>query len=318
MIRSLLNSSSNELNEIESYSNALFGDSYRIIPLDEIEDLSDGSFPFNPSESHIILKKKTFDMFNIIKKSRKYKEDDIRKKFKSGFHRCLKQIINANLEEADSKYFLESFPQIFIADISKKTNYEVKNLTYEQLFDYTHNLLISNGDKNHEEKKSIKKMNDAAKKKYEKNKKVLEYLSSNKKISEESGWERIKNMKYIDLLKAYLNSKEFQQYINELSKKETKNYIDAFVYFASTYIDFFLSYEPNENNNHLNNDNRFSSNIEEINNASNLSMPISMIFPTSIFEVTEEDNDLYGSLFFSWIEDYELPRENNLFISSNL
>ena len=146
----------------------------------------------------------------------------------------------------------------------------------------------------------------------------MEYLSSNKKISEESGWERIKNMKYIDLLKAYLNSKEFQQYINELSKKETKNYIDAFVYFASTYIDFFLSYEPNENNNHLNNDNRFSSNIEEINNASNLSMPISMIFPTSIFEVTEEDNDLYGSLFFSWIEDYELPRENNLFISSNL
>ena len=184
MIRSILNSSSNELNEIESYSNALFGDSYRIIPLDEIEDLSDGSFPFNPSEGHIILKKKTFDMFNIIKKSRKYKEDDIRKKFKSGFHRCLKQIINANLEEADSKYFLESFPQIFIADISKKTNYEVMNLTYGQLFDYTHNLLISNGDKNHEEKKSIKKMNDAAKKKYEKNKNVLEYLSSNKKISE--------------------------------------------------------------------------------------------------------------------------------------
>ena len=58
MIGSILNSSSNELNGIESYSNALFGDSYRIIPLDEIEDLSDGSFPFNPSEGHIILKKK--------------------------------------------------------------------------------------------------------------------------------------------------------------------------------------------------------------------------------------------------------------------
>ena len=42
------------------------------------------------------------------------------------------------------------------------------------------------------------------------------------------------------------------------------------------------------------------------------------INPNERFEVTEKDNDLYGSLFFPWIEDYELPRENNLFISSNL
>ena len=35
-------------------------------------------------------------------------------------------------------------------------------------------------------------------------------------ISEESGWERIKNMKYIDLLKAYMNSNEFQQCIDEI------------------------------------------------------------------------------------------------------
>ena len=60
------------------------------------------------------------------------------------------------------------------------------NLTYEQLFDYTHNQLITDDDENHKEQEHNEKRNNAAKKKYEKNKNVLEYLSSNKKISEES------------------------------------------------------------------------------------------------------------------------------------
>jgi hypothetical protein len=38
-----------------------------------------------------------------------------------------------------------------------------------------------------------------------------------------------------------------------------------------------------------------------------------MVFPSTIFEITEDDNDLQGSLFFSWIDDdNESPRENNL------
>ena len=316
MIKSFLNNSSNELNEIESYSDTLLGNSYRIIPLEEIENLSDEVFPFNPSECHKNNEKKTFEMFNTV--TRKNKEDDIRKKFKSGFHRCLKKIINTNLKKADSKYLFESLPQKFIADISRKTNYEVMNLTYEQLFDYTHNQLIANGDKNHKEQENIEKRNNAAEKKYEKNKKVLEYLSSNKKMSEESGWERIKNMKYIDLLKAYLNSKEFQQYIEDLSKKESKIYIDAFIYFTSTYIDFFLNYKPNKSSNYLNKNPQFSSNTEEINNASDFNIPTSMILPSTIFEIKEDDNDFSESLIFSGIEDYELRRENNLFNSRNL
>ena len=123
---------------------------------------------------------------------------------------------------------------------------------------------------------------------------------------------------YIDLLKAYLNSKEFQQYIEELSKKETKIYIDAFIYFTSTYIDFFLNYKPNKSSNYLNKNPQFSSNTEEINNASDFNIPNSMILPSTIFEVKEDDNDFSESLIFSGIEDYEFRRENNSFIGRNL
>ena len=312
MFRTLLNSSSKELNEIDSYSDASFGNSYRIIPLDEIEDLSDDVYPFTPNEYHIINSKEKFEKFNVVK--RKYKEDDIRKKIKSSFHKYLRKIINDKLKKSDSIYLLESLPQNFIADISRKTNYEVMNLTYEQLFDYAYNQLITYAGKNHEGKKHIEKLKNTIKvseKKCLKNKKALEYLSSNKVISEESGWERIKSMKYKDLLRAYLNSKEFQQYIKELSKKETKYYIDALIYFASTYIDFFFSYDPNENNNHRKNEPQSNSNIED-NNACDLNIPKSMVFPSTIFEITEDDNDLQGSLFFSWIDDDESPRENNL------
>ena len=142
MFRTLLNSSSKELNEIDSYSDASFGNSYRIIPLDEIEDdLSDDVFPFNPSKHNTIIKKEKLEKFNI--KSRKYKEDNIRKKIKPGFHKYLRKIINVKLEEVDSIYLLESSSQNFIADICRKINYDIMNLTYEQLFNYAYNQLIT-------------------------------------------------------------------------------------------------------------------------------------------------------------------------------
>ena len=77
-----------------------------------------------------------------------------------------------------------------------------------------------------------------------KNKKTLEYLKKNKEISEKSGWERIKKMKYIDLLKAFFNSKKFANSVNELRQKEDKYYINNYLFFAHTYIDYFQSYKP--------------------------------------------------------------------------
>ena len=102
-------------------------------------------------------------------------------------------------------------------------------LTYEHLFDYTYDKY-----KNIEGKEYIIKRREVAEKQYNKNIEILKYLDSKKRISEESGWEVIKNMKYMDLLKAYFNSNEFEQNIEELSKKETTAYIKSYKYFSST------------------------------------------------------------------------------------
>ena len=140
MLGSLLNNSTDEFNEINSYSDALFEDLFQINPLKENDDLGD-VYPFSPCKTQKIIKKEKFETFNTIKCSRKDKEDDIRKKFKSSFHRNLTNIINAKLKKVCPKYLFESLPQNFIIDVTKKTNYEVMDLTYEELFEYAYNQL---------------------------------------------------------------------------------------------------------------------------------------------------------------------------------
>ena len=79
----------------------------------------------------------------------------------------------------------------------------------------------------------------------------MDYLNSNPIISERSGWNKIKSMKYIDLLRAYFNSEEFDQSLDEVIKKENQNYINKYIFFAKTYIAYFQSYNSNstiENN----------------------------------------------------------------------
>ena len=160
--------------------------------------------------------------FDIIKKTkekqRKEKDDNIRKKIKSGFIKKLREIINNLLKKAGSKYTFESLPQIFIADISKKTNFEVLNLKYEEIFDYSYQQIINEIKIELVQSKNKSKRNEVALKKYYKNKKTLDYLNSNPVIRERSGWQKIRTMKYIDLLKAYFNSEEFEQSIYELYK----------------------------------------------------------------------------------------------------
>ena len=285
MLGSLLNSSTDELNEIHSYSDALFEDLFQIIPLKENDDLGD-VYPFSPCKTQKIIKKEMFETFHAKKNSRKDKEDDIRKKFKSSFHRNLTNIINAKLKKVCPNYLLNSLPQNFITDVTKKTNYEVMELTYEELFEYTHNRLI-NDDKNKKRKKYIEKRNKAAKKKCEKNKKLLDYLRTNKKISEKSGWETIKKMKYIDLLKAYLNSNEFQQYIKIQLKNAQINYKKDFIFFASTFIEHYLNYEPKKNKGHK----KTNPHSEVLDNTPGLNIPLVMPFPPSIFDKTEDDDN---------------------------
>ena len=155
------------------------------------------------------------------------------------------------------------------------------NLTYEEIFNYTYHYtyqkiindekkeleinienkidnkkeldkdIENNVDKKEELRQHKIKKNKVALKKSDKNKKTLDYLNSNPIISERSGWNKIKSMKYIDLLRAYFNSEEFGQSLDEVIKKENQNYINKYIFFAKTYITYFQSYNSNstiENN----------------------------------------------------------------------
>ena len=329
MLKSLLSKS---IEEIKSNFDLYLDFYIPKIPLREEDELN-YVFPFNPPESKQMKVKQISKIFNVTKKKRKEKGDNIRKKIKTFFHKSLRQIINEKLEKAGAKYFFESFPQIFITDITIRTNFEVMELTYEQLFAFTYNQEI-NDDKSDKRKDYINKRKATAIKKYRRNVEVLEYLGSNEKISKESGWEVIKNMKYKDLFQAYINSQEFQESVEELSKKETINYISSYNYFASNYISFFLSYHsknkeieqketllyfpseksefhrkitPNPNNDFENKNDDLDSIIS-----------LSSICPSSIYEMVEYNSYLPDPLNFPRNNDYELINGKSLITGKNI
>ena len=268
-----------------------------IISLNEFNDVNT-CYPFTSKKlANSTLNNIKFEITknNNNAKKRKDKEDNIRKKIKSGFLKKLRNKINNLLKNSGSKYTFESLPLHFIEDISKKTNFEVMNLTYEEIFNYTYHYtyqkiindekkeleinienkidnkkeldknkknkvnnkkeldknIENNVDKKEELRQHKIKKNKVALKKSDKNKKTLDYLNSNSIISERSGWNKIKSMKYIDLLRAYFNSEEFEQSLDEIIKKENQNYINKYIFFAKTYITYFQSYNSNstiENN----------------------------------------------------------------------
>ena len=162
------------------------------------------------------------------KKKRKFKPDDIRKKIKARFHKVIKNIINSKLKKAGSKKLFDFFPQSFITNITIKLNNNALNLTYEKLIekDYT------------SETQTKRRSTDLEK--YAKNMDVLNYLKENPEICENSEFEKLKNMKYIDILKAYFSSMEFEESIIELyNKREKIDYIEEYVNKALTYVNFF-------------------------------------------------------------------------------
>ena len=164
-----------------------------------------------------------------LKKRRKYKPDDIRKKIKLNFHKILKNIINENLKKAGSEGLFSFLPQTFLSNISKVFNNKYMNSTYEDLLtiDFTKiktkgiNLVI---DQKH----------------YDKNIDVLNYLEDNPEIAKNSGFDRIKKMKYKDILEAYFMSKEFENTIVKLKNKhEVDEYVETYIFLAKNYINYF-------------------------------------------------------------------------------
>ena len=165
------------------------------------------------------------------KKQRKFKPDDIRKKIKVRFHKKIKNILNENLKKAGANELFSFLPQFFIGNISKKFNNQYMDATFEDL------LSINFSDF---QKEYINK--DCDYKQFIKNKKTLEYLKSNPEISKISGFEKLKNMKYRDILFAYFSSIEFEDSIEKLEQEnEVPEYIQEYILLAKGYIEYFTS-----------------------------------------------------------------------------
>ncbi len=164
------------------------------------------------------------------KKKRKFKPDDIRKKIKAKFHKVIKNVINAKLKNAGSQKLFNFLPQSFITNITIAFNNQALNLTYEKLIEENYLPEIK------------KKKGNPDFEKYNQNMDVLNYLKENPEICKNSEFDKIKSMKYIDILKAYFLSEEFEQSIIDLNnKKEKIDYIEEYINKALTYVNFFAS-----------------------------------------------------------------------------
>ena len=172
------------------------------------------------------------------KKQRKFKPDDLRKKIKIRFHKSLKNVINGHLKKGGSKKLFDFFPQYFVRNINIKLNNIVFNYTFDELIrkDIATEILK-------------KEKTDTDLEKYNRNLDVLDYLSKNSEICNNSLFNKIRNMKYVDLLNAYFISKEFEDAIIELNQKgEKMEYIEEYINKSLSYVYFFKNTASKENN----------------------------------------------------------------------
>ena len=157
---------------------------------------------------------------------RKENSDNIRKKIKARFFKCLKNEINRKLKICGSKYTFSFLPQSFICNLAKAKNKEALDFTLKEI------ISTSFSDWKKERVSDLKK--------YRHNLFVLNYLENNKEISEKSNFNNIKNMKYYKIFNEYLESKEFGLEISTLKKeKENDKYIINYIIKARNLLNFF-------------------------------------------------------------------------------
>ena len=185
-----------------------------------------------------------------MKKTRKFKPDNIRKKIKTRFHKIIKNIINKNLKKVGSKKLFDFIPQCFIGNISKKVNSKFFESTYKELLS-TDFIVELNREKYRNSQVDHNK--------YLNNLKVLNYLEKNPDICKRSGFDLIKDRKYKDILKNYFSSAEFENSLIQLkTEKESPEYILEYMNRAKNYIDFYSM-----KNNNIHNNNEFEENNSE-------------------------------------------------------
>ena len=163
----------------------------------------------------------------IKKKRRRNKEDDVRRMIgRRFFNDILYNKINDILVKEGSKVIFEKLQQDLIYDLVKKCNKHLLNKTLEY-------ILIT---------KELYKGNNMEK--YFHNIRVLNLLRSEEylEIRERSQIDRILKMKYIDLFKEYISSKEFIEEIARLKNNKEKfdnSYINNYIYYSLNFIENF-------------------------------------------------------------------------------
>ena len=231
-------------------SNSKNNEDYLIKPLDKNKEVEFDSFPFTKGEGlgnvfkkfglefiwdennkRFILSVTKNPIFTIKKigKIRKNQSDNIKKKIKAKFHKELRKVINKELDKVNSKKLFECFSQDFIKNISIEPNKQIMEQTYEE-------IIRQDGFNDNKTKENI-----LYNERYEKNLEVLKYLEANPDISEKSGFEIIKTMKYEDILKAYFSSAEFEKSLVDMHNKKNEkfDYIEKYVNESLSYIHFF-------------------------------------------------------------------------------
>ena len=165
---------------------------------------------------------------NKIKKKRKFYPDNIRRKIKCGFLNSLKNILNKGLKRCNSKFLFDYLPQNFIANVTKNVNKQILNMTFKQLFSKDFNEIKDKVPKNSKERCRVNIL-------------VIESIEKNKDVREKSNYNNYTNMTYSEIYYEYLRSKEFEEDIIKLEKKESKEYIKQYINLAIHLIDYFSS-----------------------------------------------------------------------------
>lgn len=156
-----------------------------------------------------MINSKNIDQKKLIKKRRRDDLDEIRIKFIHKFFKSLIQQINKKLKAAGSKCKFEYIPRIFIKEFTNNILNKKKMFISEA--DLALETILS------EQFCEFKKKLDE--KRFIKNTETLEKLKKDIKICEKSNFDAFKVMKFSEIFKEYLYSKEFGKVIYDFKNK---------------------------------------------------------------------------------------------------
>ena len=188
-----------------------------------------------------------------VKKSDKYRPENIRKRIKSNFYNQILNNLNTELKNLKVEGFV-NFPQEMITDVSKiKCKIYLERTLKEQMIeppqkekqkDCEKSSQMELEEDNEMEDPPNLKNNDNFLKCLEANEKIIKMLTQ-RKISL---FDKILGMKIEDIYNCYLKSEKFEDSIKELMKEENSNYeyIKKYIDVANDIINYYKPLNANK------------------------------------------------------------------------